>query len=451
MPVPQAVIKNVLPAVAAMIMVLIYNLADTFFIGQTHDDFQVAAVSLATPVFLLFMSLGNIFGIGGTSVISRALGENRREFARKVSAFCAWASIGAGVIASLLMAVFLDKVLSLIGASDETWDFVKSYLSIVLISGPFVLFATCFSNILRAEGQSNKAMMGALIGNVLNIILDPIMILLFDWGIAGAAVATVIGNVFAASYYFLYFLKKKSILSIGIRDFSLKKDVFEGVLTIGIPAALGSLLMSVSQIIMNSLMASYGDMEIAAVGVAMKVTMITGMISIGLGQGVQPLLGYSFGARNLDRYRNILRFSVVLAFLIGVSLTLICLGFTHQIVGVFLTEKKAMKFGVEFTHILLTTSSLFGVFYVLVNALQAIGAAKASLMINLSRQGILYIPALFILRSFLNVQGLIWAQPLVDVLSIIIAAVLYASTINGYKTRLEYQQAENKHPAAGTS
>ena len=157
-----------------------------------------------------------------------------------------------------------------------------------------MLIANCYSNVIRAEGQSGKAMMGQLLGNLLNVILDPIMILVFGWSIAGAAIATVIGNVVGAGYYIVYFLKGSSSLSISLKDFSVKEKVASGVLAIGVPAALGNLLMSLSSIIMNSQMAKYGDMAVAGVGVAMKVTMMTGMVCIGLGQGVQPLLGYTF-------------------------------------------------------------------------------------------------------------------------------------------------------------
>ena len=160
------------------------------------------------------------------------------------------------------------------------------------------MISNCYSNILRAEGQSGKAMMGQLLGNLLNVILDPIMILGFKWNIAGAAIATVIGNWIGACYYILYFLRGKSFLSINLRIFTIKDKVASGVLSIGIPAALGSLMMSVSQIVMNSQMAHYGDMALAGVGVAMKVTMMTGMVCIGLGQGIQPLLGYCVGAKN---------------------------------------------------------------------------------------------------------------------------------------------------------
>lgn len=428
MPVSKAIFKNAVPAMAAMIMVLIYNLADTFFIGQTHDPLQVAAVSLATPVFLIFMAVGTIFGIGGTSVISRAMGEGRKEYAKKVCSFCMWACIIVGISLSLLFWIFMDQMLSLIGASPDTFEFARTYLIIVTLSGPFVLISNCYSNVLRAEGQSNKAMMGILIGNLLNIILDPIMILGFGWNIKGAAIATVIGNIVGALYYIIYFLKGKSMLSISLKDFTIKNKVCSSVLAIGIPASLGSILMSVSQIIMNSQMATYGDMALAGIGVAMKVTMITGMISIGLGQGVQALMGYCVGAKNWDRYKKILKFSLGFAFILGISLTSMCYIFINQIVRAFLTEANAFEYGVQFSKILLSTSAFFGVFYVLINALQAMGAAMSSLIVNLSRQGIIYIPALFILQAILGINGLIWAQPVADILSILLVFVLYIHT-----------------------
>lgn len=197
-PVFQAVFKNALPAMAAMLMVLIYNLADTFFIGQTHDALQVAAVSLATPVFLIFMAAGTIFGIGGTSVISRAIGEGRHEYARSVCAFCMWSCVAVGIVMAALFLIFMNQILGWMGASADTWELAEIYLTIVSLSGPFVLISNCYSNIIRAEGQSGKAMMGQLLGNLLNVILDPILILGFGWNIAGAAIATVIGNIVGA-------------------------------------------------------------------------------------------------------------------------------------------------------------------------------------------------------------------------------------------------------------
>ncbi|MGM9536990.1 MAG: MATE family efflux transporter [Candidatus Onthomonas sp.] len=425
LPVHKAVFRNALPAMAAMLMVLIYNLADTFFIGQTHDDLQVAAVSLATPVFLIFMAVGTIFGIGGTSVISRAMGEGRRAYGKKVCSFCMWSCVVVGIVMSALFLLCMDQILTLMGASADTWDYAKTYLTIVSCSGPFVLIANCYSNVIRAEGQSGKAMMGQLLGNLLNVILDPILILAFHLDIAGAAIATVIGNVVGAGYYILYFLRGNSTLSIRLKDFTVRDQVASSVLAIGIPAALGSLLMSISNILMNSQMAKYGDMAVAGVGVAMKVTMMTGMVCIGLGQGVQPLLGYCVGAKRWDRYRSALRFSLLFALLLSIALTGFCYLFTGQIVSAFLTDPAAFDYGVSFSRILLCTSFLFGVFYVLINALQASGAATASLIVNISRQGLIYIPAMFLLGALFQETGLIWAQPVADVLSLLLAAVLY--------------------------
>lgn len=442
-PVPKAVFKNALPAMAAMLMVLVYNLADTFFIGQTHDALQVAAVSLATPVFLMFMAVGTVFGMGGTSVISRALGEGRKDYAKKVCSFCMWGCVIVGVVMAALFLIFMEQILSLIGASSDTWDLAKTYLMIVVCSGPFVLISNCYANVIRTEGESGRACMGQLLGNLLNVVLDPIMILGFGWDIAGAAIATVIGNVFGAGYYISYFLRGKSSLSVRLKDFTLREKVCSSVLAIGVPAALGSMLMSVSQIIINSQMAEYGDMAIAGMGVAMKVVTITGMVCIGLGQGIQPLLGYCVGAKLWKRFKDLFKFSIIFSFILGVVLTVICYLFANQIVSAFLADVTAFDYAVQFAKILLTTSPIFGVFYVLTNALQAMGAATASLVINLSRQGIIFIPVLFILKAVLGLTGLVWAQPVADILSILLAAVLY---VNTYK-KLSIQKTETPSEA----
>lgn len=428
MPVPKAVMKNALPAMAAMLMVLIYNLADTFFIGQTHDDLQVAAVSLATPVFLIFMAVGTVFGIGGTSVISRAMGQGRQDHAKKVCSFCMWGCVAVGAAMSAFFLLFMDEILGWIGATPDTWDYAKTYLTIVSCCGPFVLIGNCYSNVIRAEGQSGKAMMGQLIGNLLNVVLDPLLILVFGWDIAGAAVATVIGNVVGAGYYILYFLRGSSTLSIRLKDFALGGGVCSGVLAIGIPASLGSLLMSVSQIIVNALMTDYGDMALAGIGVAMKVSMMTGMVCIGFGQGIQPLLGYCVGAKLWERFKKVMKFSLVFSLALSVVMTGVCYLFTNGIVSAFLTDPAAFDYAVQFSRILLTTSFLFGAFYVLSNALQAMGAATAALIVNLSRQGIIYIPALFILKAALGAAGLAWAQPVADLLSTALVAALYLYT-----------------------
>ena len=255
MPVSKAVIQNILPAIVSMLMVLIYNLADTFFIGKTGDAYQVAAVSLATPVFLLFMAVGTVFGIGGTSVISRAIGRGEKDYAKSVCAFCMWSCVFIGLVLSVLFLIFMDPLLRIIGASKNTWAHTKTYLTIVGAGGVCSVISSCFSNVLRAEGKAAAAMTGQILGNALNIILDPLFILGFSWDIAGAAWATVIGQAAAAVYYIFCYTGGKSELGIHIRDVRIKNGICAGVLAIGVPAALGSLLMSLSQ---NYYEQSYG-------------------------------------------------------------------------------------------------------------------------------------------------------------------------------------------------
>ena len=405
------------------------NLADTFFIGQTHNALLVAAVSLATPVYLIFMSLGTLFGIGGTSVISRALGEGNKEKARKSCAFCFWGCVFVGILLAALILIFIDPILNLIGASADTYEYAKSYLSIIVFAGPFVLISNCYGNVVRTEGESGKAMLGLLLGNLVNVILDPIFILALGLDIKGAAIATVIGNIVGAGFYISYFLKGKSMLSIRLKDFTVKQGIATSVLAIGVPAALGDVLMSVSQIIINSQMSHYGDMSVAGMGVAMKVITITGMICMGLGQGVQPILGYCVGAKTWKRFKEVFKFTIIFALILGTVLAAICYVFTNQIVSAFLTDQTAFAYAVQFARILLSTSFLFGVFYVLVNALQAMGAATPALLISMSRQGIIFIPVLFILQAVIGMTGLVWAQPVADVLSILIAAILFGKTM----------------------
>lgn len=436
-PISQAVLKNTIPAMVAMMMVLIYNLADTFFIGMTNDALMIAAVSLVTPVFLLFMAVGTVFGIGGTSVISRAMGEGRKEYAKKVCSFCMWSCIIVGIVMVVVIFAFMDTILKMLGASEDTIKYAKEYLSIVAVAGPFVLISNCYANIIRTEGKAGMAMFGQLAGNLLNVILDPILILDFGWNVAGAAIATALSNLISAAYYVGYFKFGKSMLSISLKDFSVKDNILKGVLAIGIPAALGDVLMSLSSIVLNSQMAKYGDMAVAGVGVAMKVTMITGMICIGFGQGIQPLLGYCIGAKNLKRYKDSLRFSVVMGFGLSAFMTIICYIFNNQIVGLFLSESEAFNYGVEFSRILLTTSFLFGIFYVLSNALQAMGASTSVFIINMSRQGLIYIPAVFILQTVVGIKGLLWAQPVADILSVILVIILYKIEI---KNRMATQE-----------
>lgn len=425
MPVRAAVSRNAIPAMCTMLLFLVYNLADTFFIGMTHDPLQLAAISLTTPLFTMFSAISNIFGMGGTSVISRAMGEKRTEYSKRVSSFCMWTATVIGVILAAILFIFAKPILNVLGASQDTLQLAYSYLAIVAFFGPFSMISGTFSKILTSEGQPKKAMIGISAGNLLNIILDPIFILGFHWDVAGAALATLISNVVAAGYYLWYFLSRQSSLSIRVKDYSVRDKICSSVLAIGIPAALGSMIMGISVMVVNSLMSGYGDMALAGSGVATKVTMVTGMLCIGFGQGIQPLLGYCVGAKDWKRYKETFQFSLLFSFIISVIMTGLCYIFTDQIVGAFLTDSNAYDYAFGFSRILLTTSALFGIYYVFQSSLQAMGAAVPALIINISRQGLIYIPLLYVMNSILEVNGLLWAQPVADILSLILAIILY--------------------------
>ena len=278
-----------------------------------------------------------------------ALGESKKEKARKSCAFCFWGCVFVGILLVAFILIFIDPILNLIGASADTYEYAKSYLSIIVFAGPFVLISNCYGNVIRTEGESGKAMLGLLLGNLVNVILDPIFILALGLDIKGAAIATVIGNIVGAGFYISYFLKGNSMLSIRLKDFTVKQGIAASVLAIGVPAALGDALMSVSHIISNSQMAHYGDMAVAGMGVAMKVITITGMICMGLGQGVQPILGYCVGAKTWKRFKEVFKFTIIFALILGTVLAAICYVFTDQIVSAFLTDQTAfpMQFSLQ--------------------------------------------------------------------------------------------------------
>ena len=432
-PVPKAVLSNAIPSIISMIMVLAYNLADTFFIGQTKNPYMVAAVSVATPAFLIFMAIGMLFGIGGTSLISRMLGQGKQEKAKNISSFCFWTGLVIGVISMVLIWVLNKPICRLVGASDETLGYTSQYLAILAVSVPFLIISNMYSNIIRSEGYAKKAMVGMIIGNVANIVLDPVMILLFKWNIAGAAIATTIGNILATLYYMAHLLSKNSLLSIRLKDYKAGGRIATGVLSIGIPASFNSILMSTSNIIINNLMKDYGDMAVAGLGVAMKVNMIVVMLLIGLGTGIQPLLGYCFGAKNRQRYIAVLKFSVCLALGMSIVMTIICYLGAAPLVTAFLDNKDAFSYGFTFSRIYIISGPVLGILFVMINAIQSTGAALPSLILSISRQGLLFIPILFILNAVTDsAQMLVIAQPVTDYLATAFSVVLFIITYKKY-------------------
>ena len=431
-PVPKAVATMAVPTMISMLVVVIYNMADTFFIGQTQDPLQVAAVSLATPVFMIFMALGNLFGIGGSSAISRALGEKHKERAWHISSFCCYGALGLGVIVAIFSVFGMEVILRLIGASENTIGFARKYLLIISIGAPTILFSTAFANILRGEGAARESMVGNLLGTIVNIVLDPVMILMLGWGVTGAALATIIGNIAAC-----LFLRKKSTLTISLKYFKIGGGIARGVVAIGIPASLNNILMSFANIVLNQALVGYGDTPVAAMGVAMKSNMLVVLLQIGLCVGIQPLIGYNYGAGNKKRLMQIFKFTGIVSVVMGTILTLLMMAARKTLVQVFINDAQVIAYGIQMVIALQLSAPFLGILFLCINTIQGMGKAIPSLVLTVCRQGLIFIPLIFILNHMFGLEGVIYAQPAADYLSIVVAILICTHLFRNMEHRNE--------------
>ncbi|MBQ9622166.1 MAG: MATE family efflux transporter, partial [Treponema sp.] len=425
-PIPKAVFKLAIPTVLSMIVAVFYNMVDTFFVGRTGDPNQVAAVSVATPVFLFFMAAGNIFGMGGSSFLSRALGEKQYDKAKKISSFCLYAGLITGILGAILMLTFMTQILHAVGTSENTFGFAKSYLSWIAYGGPAIVISTAFTNLIRGEGAAQSSMKGMMAGTVANIILDPVFILdsffgipCLGLGVAGAAIATVIGNLVSIVIYFAHVLKPTSILTLSPKYFAVRNGILKGVLLIGLPASITNILMSLSNILMNKFLVVYGDFAVTGMGIAMKANMLVVFVQLGLAAGMQPLVGYNFGARNFKRMKGVMKFSILSNIISGVLLTILYLIFTQEIVSVFIKNPSdiVIETGVKMLRALMFSSPLLGILFVLNFSFQAMGKAKESLALAISRQGFVFVPCTIIMNKLIGLEGLILSQPIADIVS----------------------------------
>ncbi len=447
--IPKAVATLALPSMMGMLINVVYNLADTFFVGQTGDSNQVAAVSVAMPVFLFLLAVGNLFGVGGCAFISRSLGEGKKEKIKTISSFCIYTGLMVSVVLGVLFILFKKPLLYLVGASDNTIGYACDYLFWVAVGAPSVVVSIVASNLVRGEGAAKDSMIGMVVGQVVNIVLDPVFILNsgdklfgislplgFGLGVKGAAIATVLGNVVSVLYFLVYFIKGGSILSITPSRYSAKNGIAKGVVSVGVPAALNNLLMSLSNIVINMFLSRYGDYAVAAMGVAMKANMLVVMLQIGLAQGIQPLIGYCYGSHNFTRMRKSIRFGMMCNVIIGATVTAFYIVFRRSVIGVFIDDEAVIEYGVKMLTALMVPGTLLGIMFIINFAFQGMGKGAQSLILAGSRQGLVYLPMLLIMNYFVGLEGIIWAQPVADLVSIAIAVIMFTSTMN--KIKKEY-------------
>lgn len=424
MPIPSAILRLAIPTVFSTIISIIYNLTDTYFIGLLDDPIQLGAISLAFPVFTFLQAVGNMFGLGAPSYISRCLGAKKYDEVRKTSAVSIYVTVIITFVLTLLILIFMEPILSLIGTSSDTVSPTKNYLHIIVGFAVILILQIILPALLRAEGKAKEAMIGMVIGTVVNIVLDPVMILALHMGVAGAAWATVIGNFCAVVFYVVVYLKGNTSLSIQPKDFKPSLQIFKEVIKIGLPSTIAQTLSSIMLILFNNLAVGYGDQVISAYGVAVKMITMEFMIIFGYVQGYVPLAGYNFGAGNVKRMINGLKFTIVTG--TGICL-LFLIPFTvlaPTYMGAFTTNREIIEIGTLFLHAQAWTVPIMAIQTSLMSTFQATGQAMRALVINLGRQCLFYLPFLYLFNHLWGMNGLLHVQMASDLATTIVAVLI---------------------------
>lgn len=457
--IPKAVAVLAIPSVLSMLVTVLYNMVDTVFVGQTHDPYQMNAVSMATPVFMILMAFGNLFGIGGCAFISRSLGAREYERVKKISSFSFWGAVFVGLLATLALTLGVSWILPLVGAdasanianiskdiSGDAYDklvqnyqnleqYTRDYLFYIGVGAIPTVLSSAMSNLVKGEGAAKVSMFGMMIGAVTNIILDPIMILAMGMGVKGAAIATSIGNTVATLFYLIYLKVSRTMLSPNPKHFTMKGGIFSGVFSIGVPMFFTNVLMSLSNLVLNRLLNNIDVLATGGMGIAMKANMLVVFVQLGIGIGIQPLVGFHYGARNFDRMKKVIRFSMCCTLVLGTLVTVLYYLFTEPIISIFMTAGSSgsvedvnaqRAYAVQMLRALMISGPFLGIIFVNNNAFQGMGRGLASLMLSLSRQGLVFLPVLLIADAVVGLNGLIYAQPIADLVSVVIALSMMA-------------------------
>ena len=434
-PVPQALATMAIPTIISQLITLAYNMADTWFIGQTDNPYMVAAASLVATMFLMTLTVSNLFGAGGGSLVVRLLGSKQMEEAEKVAAWSLVMAAGGALIFSLVCLIFMDPILHILGASENTIGYARQYLLIVVVMGsiPTILSST-MSHMLRNIGYSKEASFGLGMGGILNVILDPIFmfVLLPDgYEVVGAAVATLLSNVSALIYYICTYLKvkKNTILKIPKKLEKIKKTSVQSIFSVGVPAAASLLLYDLTNIIINMLSASHGDFQLAAIGIVLKVERLPINIGIGICMGMMPLIGYNYASKNFERMKAFFKTSRTVAIAIAIVCVVLYRIFATNIIGVFISDGETITYGTEFLKARCFAPPFMILSFHMVNFMQAVGKGKISFYLAIIRQLCLNIPILFIFNYFLGMSGIIWTQAIADFINVVISYMIYHKEI----------------------
>ena len=410
-----------LPVVLGSIVTIVYNLADTYFIAQTGNALLIAGVSVCAPIFMILMAFGNIFGQGGSSLISRLMGRKCPEEVKQVSAFCFWVALAVGAVLGALLLLFRDPFLSLLGSSPDTLPYAREYGTVLLTGAPFIVVNFIHMNLLRCEGMAGLSMCSTVIGAVVNIILDPLLIP--GMGAAGAALATVIGYLCSDVFLLMTVLKKSASLSV--RPTLKTEGAFlKDILSIGFTAAITNIASSVCIILINQKLLPFGDDKIAAMGIVMKVTMIVQMILVGFSFGGVPLFGFLSGAGEKEKTGRLLRFCMLFLGALSLGMTALVILAAEPLLRLITPDAGLAATGVPMLRWHVAGSVFAGIVMLSTCLCQASGKALPALILSLSRQGIVFLIVLLTAAALFGYQGILASQFSADLLSMLLALVI---------------------------
>ncbi len=445
--VPKIIMRLALPAMISMLVLAIYNMADTYFVSLSREGYRAtAAVSVYMPILLLTQAVSIWFAAGGAAYLARLLGENDKQGASQVATTTILLSFFTGVGVAVLGLAISKPMLFAMGASDTTIGLAMDYAVIMLIAAPIQLTNMSFNNLLRAEGNAVRSMTGMVAGAVLNMVLDPIFILNFDMGVRGAAIATAISQcvsfVILSSSYFC----KRTVAPFVLKKFRFQKEVVRYIVRIGGSTFTIQFLTAVAIGIINICAKQYGDGAIAALGIVNRLQYLGFAVVFGFSQGFQPVAGYNFGAERFDRLRTALRFGIIASILIGGGVTLLCFSAAPLLVGLFSAETSVLQIGIPALRWFTCTFALTAFSIVMLMTYQALGRARGALILSVCRQGVCLIPAVLVLSGVLGLQGILISPLVADLTSGVVAVVL-ALRIFRFVKRREAQSLEKQEVA----
>ena len=442
-PIPKAILKLSLPVVFGMMVQVLYNLVDTFFIGMLQDQNQLAAASITTPIFMIQMAIATIVSTGAASYISRCIGEKDSERANRTLTTGVMICTGLAVVVMIIGLSYMKPLILALGASPEVYPYAYQYVGIMLIGTIPVMLNYAGGQLLRSEGAIMPSIVGMLIGTVANVILDPLFIFTFDMGIGGAALATILGNLAALVYYAYYYLSGKAFLKIKPSYLSGDKIIWKEIFLIGIPACMSQFLLSIAMIILNNQAKGYGDYVLAGMGVSSKLMFIGTFVFMGFAAGCQPLIGYNFGAMNYKRVRETFKTGMLMTSGIGIVLMVLFWILAPSFIAIFTPLPEVIEHGALVYRISIFSFLVLGPQMLATTGIQAFGKAKEALVLSIARQGLFYIPLLFLMQKLLGFEGLIWAQPAADAITLSLGLVFLNMILGKYLTR-EAQRKEQE-------